>query len=545
MISIAGKRRRSDDTMATNLPAATAVAVSASTTLTFIGAHAALRSVVDRVQTALDNLAASTESRRQQIEQQRLLQHEAADGRAAALQALVYDESALRTSHLERQLVDADNALEKLREEQTVVLESPSDELTRRIAALPSFPVEADSVAVQLDYAPVLHAISTFGVVFGARPATMLFDQAFALLLGRDGKKDAAEAFAMFTNSAAQGNTTAMGYAATLLFHGFGVKRDVCRAKQIYTEAATLGDLYSRARVIGLDKRVAEYGDAFLLLRHAASTGHVLAELELGHFYNTGIGCEINNQAEAAADCFKRAANQGCAFAQTSLALCYYSGTGVTQDHVKSAALLQFAADRGFALAQFNLGTCFANGTGVDKDPVQAAVWCRRAADQGYARAQRFLATCFRTGVGVEKDVVQAAAWYRCAAEQGDPAAQNFFGTCNNTGNGVDKDPIQAVLWFTRAAEQGDAFAQVNLGLCFHNGSGVAKDCVQAVKWFTLAAAQGIAVAHFCMGLCYSTGRGVAKSEVNAISSFQRAADLGDEKAIQCLVNIQAGMPVL
>jgi TPR repeat protein len=540
---LAGKRRRSDDTMATNLSAATAVAVSASTTLTFIGAHAALRSVVDRVQTALDNLAASTELRRQQIEQQRLLQHEASDGRAAALQALVHDESALRTSHLERQLVDADDALKKLREEQSVVRESPSDELTQRIAALPSVPVEADSVAVQLDYAPVLHAISTFGVVFGAQSASDVFDTGFALLLGRDGKKDAAEAFAMFTKSAAQGNTTAMGYAATLLFYGFGVKRDtVLRVKQMYTEAAARGDLYSRAMVIWLDKRAAEYGHAFSLLRHAASTGHVLAEFELGHFVNIGIGGDVDNK-KTAAEWFRRSSDQGYAIAQYQLATCYYSGTGVTKNKVKAVALYRLAADQGYARAQFDVGAFFTSGKGVVKDPVQAAVWCQRAADQGHAEAQRTLAACFKNGFGVDKDVVQAAAWYRRAAEQGDAKAQNSLGLCYFEGKGVDKDPVQAAVWYARAAEQGFAVAQYNLGINFYCGTGVAKDFVQAVKWLTLAAAQNYASAHGLLGLCYTTGNGVAKSLVNALLSYQRAADLGDDKAKKDLEKIQAAFP--
>jgi uncharacterized protein len=530
MLLIAGKRRRSDDTMATNLPAATASFAKQ----TFAGAFAMSRSVAERVHTSLDNLTASAEARRQQIEQQRLLQHEAVDARAAALQALVRDESALRTSHLERQLIDTDKADDALRAEQSV-FESPSAVLTQRIALLPSIAVDVDTIAVQLDPAPVLYAISQFGVVFGAQPATMLFDKGFALLLGRDGKKDAVAAFTTFEDAAVHGNTTAMGYAATQLYRGFGIKQDKVRAQQIYTEAAKHGDLYSRAMVIVLNKRAAEYGKALSLVRHAASTGHVLAEYFLGVCFQKGIGCDINNQA--AVEWFQRSADQSYAIAQSALAMCYYSGTGVQKDRVKAASLYELAADQGFALAQFNVGVSFEKGEGVEKDPVRAAVWCRRAADQGYARAQLFIGNYFETSV---KDVVHAAVWYRRAADQSNAAAQNILGICYRLGTGVDKDPVQAAMWFTRAAEQGDAIAQQNLGSLFYHGDGVSKDYVQAVKWFTLAAAQGRASAHYYMGLCYSKGRGVAKCLVHAVSSLQCAADLGNDNAMQCLVNIQA-----
>jgi TPR repeat protein len=541
---MAGKRRRSEEGLAVNLPAATAVSSSAKPP--FIGALSALRSVSERVHAALVNVTASTESRRQQIEQQRLHQHVAADVRAAALQQLVCDEGTVRTSHLERQLVDTDNLLEKLLSEQSV-LESPSAELTQSIALLPSVAVEADSIAVELDSAPVLHAISKFGVVFGAQPASMLFDKGFALLVGRDGVKNAPAAFAMFEDAAAQGNTTAMGYAAEQVYRGFGVKQDTARAQQMYETAARNGDLYSRARVIHIAKRVAEHKDAFSMLFHAMKTGHVLATFELGICRKNGVGCKIFKQV--AAQWFQRSSDQGYAIAKSELAACYVEGTGVEKNFVKAAALYQLAANQGYAIAQWNLGVCFQDGRGVAPNPVQAVAWYQRAADQGCALAQRSLAHCYKMGVGVgdcsEFGLGLAVMWYRRAAEQGDAVAQVQLGLCFQQGSrGIKKDHVQAAMWFHRAADQGDAFAQGNLGQCFYFGLGVAKDFVQAVKWLTLAAAQGDALAHYCMGLCYTTGNGVEKNLLAAISSYQRAADLGNEDAKQRLAKIHAKMPV-
>jgi TPR repeat protein len=538
----AGKRHRSEEGPAVNLPAATAIAVSAFAKLPFAGAFDALRSVADRVQAVLDNLTASTEARRQQIDQQRLHQHEAVDVRAAALEALVRDESLIRKSHLERQLCDIGKTEDVLRQEQ-IVLESPSAELTQSIALLPFVAVEVDTIEVQLDPAPVLHAISTFGVVFGTQPATMLFDRAFALLIGRDGVQNAATAFATFEDAAAQGNTVAAGYAASQLHAGFSVAKNETWAKKMFVDASIRGDIYSRAMVIVLEERAEKYGDAFSLFRQAASNKHVVAEYFVGLCFQKGIGCNIHEKS--AAEWLQRSADQGYAIAQSALATCFENGTGVEKNFVQAAALYRSAAERGFSTAQYHLGLCYAHGIGVEQDPVQAVFWYERAADQGCANAQCNFATCLYNGVGVNKDFVRAAWWYTCAAEQGNAAAQFNLGVCNATGNGVKKDTAKAVVWYTRAADQGNANAQTNLGKCYSRGVGVVVDAVQAVKWFARAAEQGNAAALFYMGGCHVTGNGVDKSLVKAISFFERAAVLGYDKAVRCLKKIEAAAIVL
>lgn len=478
-----------------------------------------LRSLASNVHATIVHLSASTESQRQQLEQARCLMHAAVNDRVDALLASLATESTLRTSKLERQLVNVDNALETLQREQAAVcdaLEASTDEqlcvvgheLTQRLDAvrqavdlLPSQPVETDAVKVRADAAMIMNALCAWGAVNGVEAASDVFDRGFALLIGRGVKADAAAAFAMFEDAAAQGNTTAKGYAATQRYREWGVIVNPVLAAVMFDEAASCGDLYSRAMQIMIDnQRVSERKTAFTLLRHAASGGHVAAEHELGICYRDGVGCDVDKGA-------------ACKHFQQS-------------------------AGWGYALAQFELACCYDDGNGVDKDPVQAAVWYNLAAEQGHACAQYNLGVCYDYGKGVVKDFKEAAMWYRHSANQGDADAQNSLGACYHCGDGVTKNLITAVMYYERAAAQGHAAAQYNMGYCCAWGEGVVKDFEKAAMWFTRAAEQGDADAQCELGTCYARGNGVKRDLTQAVAWYTRAADLGSTLAMQCLYDM-------
>ena len=66
--------------------------------------------------------------------------------------------------------------------------------------------------------------------------------------------------------------------------------------------------------------------------------------------------------------------------AQYQLALRLANGDGVAQDFHEAARWYRRAADQGVAFAQFNLGVRYANGQGVERDPVLAYQWFSLAA---------------------------------------------------------------------------------------------------------------------------------------------------------------------
>ena len=158
---------------------------------------------------------------------------------------------------------------------------------------------------------------------------------------------------------------------------------------------------------------------------------------------------------------WRQAAEQGEAWAQHNLGLCYNDGWGgLTQNYYEAVKWYRKAAEQGFALAQNNLGLCYENGNGVAQNYYEAVKWYRKAAEQGYSMAQYKMGDCYYRGNGMTQDYYEAAKWYRKAAEQGYASAQYRLGNCYYLGEGVTKNHTEAVKWYRKAAEQGNEWAE-------------------------------------------------------------------------------------
>jgi TPR repeat protein len=184
----------------------------------------------------------------------------------------------------------------------------------------------------------------------------------------------------------------------------------------------------------------------------------------------------------------------------------------VKQDYAQAVAWHRKAAEQGFALAQTSLAIFYYNGQGVTKDYAQAVAWFRKAAEQGESNAKEFLPKAEKTlkeqqlseepeeSEESEENLYQQ---YITAAKQGNAGAQYVIGYCYVKGDGVTKDATQAVSWFRKAADQGLAEAQNALGICYYGGEGVKQDYVQTASLFRKAADQGYAPAQRNLGYLY------------------------------------------
>jgi hypothetical protein len=88
---------------------------------------------------------------------------------------------------------------------------------------------------------------------------------------------------------------------------------------------------------------------------------------------------------------YRKAAEQGHAFAQDGLGSCYCEGQGVPQDFGEAVKWFRKAAEQGNATAQYNLGVCYQNGQGVPQNREEGLMWIRKAAAQGEPNATAFL----------------------------------------------------------------------------------------------------------------------------------------------------------
>ncbi len=102
----------------------------------------------------------------------------------------------------------------------------------------------------------------------------------------------------------------------------------------------------------------------------------------------------------------------------------YEDGEGVPKDFSEAAKWYRKAADQGDAAAQLSLAKMYALGNGVPKDVSESISLVRKAAEQGYAEAEVRLGLLNRNGEGMPQDFGEAVRWYHKAADQADASGE-------------------------------------------------------------------------------------------------------------------------
>mmetsp|Transcript_6895 Transcript_6895/g.17605 ORF Transcript_6895/g.17605 Transcript_6895/m.17605 type:complete len:189 (+) Transcript_6895:361-927(+) len=103
----------------------------------------------------------------------------------------------------------------------------------------------------------------------------------------------------------------------------------------------------------------------------------------------------------------------------------YLRGDGVRQSLVLAAKWFRKAADQGNAYAQYDLGMFYKHGRGVPQDLFESATWFRAAAKQGHTDSCFQLGEIFRKGSGARIPVstLIARKYLRRAADKGHAGA--------------------------------------------------------------------------------------------------------------------------
>ena len=133
----------------------------------------------------------------------------------------------------------------------------------------------------------------------------------------------------------------------------------------------------------------------------------------------------------------------------------FFFSKGTPQDYAEAVRWWKKAADQGEAWAQSCLGLAYDRGQGVPQDYAEAVRWWKRAADQGNADAQNLVGSACYAGKGVPQDYAEAVRWWKRAADQGDAGAQNSLGVAYFTGKGVPQNYVEAYFWGNLAAALG------------------------------------------------------------------------------------------
>ncbi len=246
----------------------------------------------------------------------------------------------------------------------------------------------------------------------------------------------------------------------------------------------------------------------------------------------------VPRDGERAFELYMLAAQQGNAYAQCCVGICYAVVWASNRTMSRPCTGTGRAARRGSAQAQCNVGYSYEIGrrplrnrcekptVGIDAQRYAISTLAQYSLGLSYLNGESYRRTrSWRTGGlpeppnkvvhqprwrsgtptklgrGVAVSLPKAVELYEAAAKAGDAQGQHNLANMYLEGSGVEKDLTEAVRWCRKAAEQGLAVAQDNLATRYMDGSGVEKDLTEAVRWRRKAAEQGLANAQYNLAL--------------------------------------------
>ena len=276
----------------------------------------------------------------------------------------------------------------------------------------------------------------------------------------------------------------------------------------------------------GLEKNVSK---AIELYTKAASLGSKYAQQTLGHRYVHGRGVEKN--IKKGIEYYKQSAKQGHAKAAYELAELYRKGTMVVKDYHKSLENYHIAASGRKSLynkvpkARSWIGYFYEKGFAVKKDVNEAFKWYLRAANQGDLYAQSQLGTYYQKGIAVEKNLSIAFNWYLKAAKRDQSYSQRKIGYLYQFGHGTNKDLVKSYQWYLKAGERGDSYAQHQLGIINRDGRGVSVNMQKSYYWFNKAARQNKKESMYALANLLWNGQGVEVNKAEASIWYHKSAE--------------------
>jgi hypothetical protein len=144
-------------------------------------------------------------------------------------------------------------------------------------------------------------------------------------------------------------------------------------------------------------------------------------------------------------------AAEGRGASQFLLASLYLKGGGLPKNPTAAAEWYRKAANQGHREASYVLGLMYEQGLGVPLDMTQAIEWYRRAAEQGHAGAQITIGLQYFAGNAVDQNDAIGGRWIYRAAAQGSTDAQLLLADMLASGKGVPENHVGAYAWATFA----------------------------------------------------------------------------------------------
>lgn len=192
----------------------------------------------------------------------------------------------------------------------------------------------------------------------------------------------------------------------------------------------------------GEEDRAVEY------MERAFQAGQIDALMMYGNIY-ANRNDELFDRA-AAAECYKKAAEQGCAEA------CKALGDLALEADDEPFWMIERVPEKGSKELQLRHRAQFAGYL--------------RAAELGLISAATAVSSAYHEGRPVERNDEKAFLWASRAADENDPTALYMMGFFNENGLGCEKDIAAALMFYAAAADKGVVQAMLRLADIYKNG---------------------------------------------------------------------------
>ena len=305
-------------------------------------------------------------------------------------------------------------------------------------------------------------------------------------------------------------------------YNGYGTSRNLKDARVGFYHSAMFGSSLSRIKLGVLmlkgEKEIVSENDSevFGWVREEAAKNNSEAQYVLGHLYLRGNGCSKDTLLALAY--FEKSANNNNEEAMYTLVHNFYLPDygSKFKDHSKAFLYINKLANNGDAYSQYDLGVCYAMGRGTEKNEGLALQWYEKAANGGCPDALSELGNMYYEGRNVQKNNQKALSYYM-----------------NYLQHEYDRNPhgnALAIRVIYVKSKIGDIY--------YEGGYGVSQDYEQAVKYYLKAADayQISAKSAKNLAICYKWGYGgLLPSNKKSEEWLQKAKELGDKEAREML----------
>ena len=317
--------------------------------------------------------------------------------------------------------------------------------------------------------------------------------------------KDFDRAFNLFQAAAATGDLEGIVGLGMNFANGYGCEKNLVKAKQLFEIAAEQGAAQAQFNLawsyhygLGVDR---DLGLALKWYSAAAEQANPGAIRGVGEMYEIGAG-GLQQDLIKAAQLYERAATMGDLVAQYNLGVFYERGEGVPVNRRLAEIYLEQSATQGHNSAQLNLGLLYQSGVDGVPDYKKAIYWLQLASESGNPKAHGAIGLMYLNGHGVKKDANQAIHYLELSAATGEVYSQYNLALVLRGINDGPVDMERSTYWLKQAAERGFGAAQVDLAINYFKGSGVEPDHAEAYKWARLSLSSGDARAENLCAYC-------------------------------------------